>query len=349
VGWITNELAALARDARPPDARAEEEHFNFGTETRGRCVDAAGIIGSMLHRYGFDDSDLPGRTVSEPTWSRQGLTVLDVCAQHPPFSWSMPRPAYRWGVVFPRRGMYHRRYERFEHVVDGNTGYFRRPLAEAAMAVPAVPAARSYQGTVVDVAESVLDQFPELTEVTGSLQITPPMHLTHLLLRRSIAGGADDFTVSMAVVELLGLALSGAGSPSWHPRMSTELSHRRIAGQACELLQEGCADRSLIDVARAVAVSPFHLTRIFRRVTGMTMSQYRSRLRVHAALERINCGETDLSTIAASIGFADHSHMTRTLVAQLGHTPSALRELLRRSEIETACWDGVGASHPSLR
>ena len=307
-------------------------------------MDAAGTIVSVLHLSGFDDSDLPGRTVSELTWSRQGFAVLDLYAQHPPFSWSMPRPAYRWGVVFPRRGVYHRRYDGFEHVVDGNTGYFRRPLAEAAMAVPAVPAAHSYRGTVVDVDESVLDQLPALTEVTGPLQITPPMHLTHLLLRRSIAGGADDFAVSMALVELLGLAVSGAGSPSWHPRMSTALSHRRIAGQACELLQEGCADLSLIDVARAVAVSPFHLTRIFRRVTGVTMTQYRSRLRVHAALERIDCGESDLSTIAASIGFADHSHMTRTIVAQLGQTPTALRELLRRAEIETASWDGGGDS-----
>ena len=96
-----------------------------------------------------------------------------------------------------------------------------------------------------------------------------------------------------------------------------------------------------------VAVSPFHLTRIFRRVTGVTMTQYRSRLRVHAALERIDCGESDLSTIAASIGFADHSHMTRTIVAQLGQTPTALRELLLRAEIETAGWDGGDSRSPN--
>jgi AraC-like DNA-binding protein len=64
---------------------------------------------------------------------------------------------------------------------------------------------------------------------------------------------------------------------------------------------------------------------MFRRVTGMTISQDRARLRVQAALERISGGEEDLSRIAASTGFADHSHMTRTIVAQFGHTPSALR------------------------
>ena len=75
-------------------------------------------------------------------------------------------------------------------------------------------------------------------------------------------------------------------------------------------------------------MSPVHLTKMFRRVTGMTISQYRARLRVQAALERISGGDEDLSRIAASTGFADHSHMTRTIVAQFGHTPSALRNLL---------------------
>jgi len=46
-------------------------------------------------------------------------------------------------------------------------------------------------------------------------------------------------------------------------------------------------------------------------------------------LDRLSEGEDDLSALASAVGFADHSHMTRTVVAQLGEAPSALRRRLR--------------------
>jgi AraC-like DNA-binding protein len=61
----------------------------------------------------------------------------------------------------------------------------------------------------------------------------------------------------------------------------------------------------------------------------MTIPQYRRQLRVHAAVTEIAAGATDLAAIAATVGFADHSHMTRSIVARFGATPSRLRELLR--------------------
>jgi AraC-like DNA-binding protein len=40
-------------------------------------------------------------------------------------------------------------------------------------------------------------------------------------------------------------------------------------------------------------------------------------------------GDRDLAAIAAEEGFSDHAHLTRTTRRVLGHTPSALRSLLR--------------------
>jgi AraC-like DNA-binding protein len=81
------------------------------------------------------------------------------------------------------------------------------------------------------------------------------------------------------------------------------------------------------ELARAVAVSPHHLSRIFSTLTGDTISGYRNRIRVRLALERL-AGETSLARLAADLGFADQAHLTRVVRAQVGRAPSHLRLLL---------------------
>jgi AraC-like DNA-binding protein len=95
----------------------------------------------------------------------------------------------------------------------------------------------------------------------------------------------------------------------------------------CEQLHHS-PNASLVELARAVHYSPFHLSRVFREVMGLTLSRYRTRLRLHDVLTRLD-GASDLNRLAADAGFADHSHMTRTFVTHLGRTPSALRDSLR--------------------
>src|SRR5207244_4102040 len=77
---------------------------------------------------------------------------------------------------------------------------------------------------------------------------------------------------------------------------------------------------SLVGLARLVGASPHHLSRIFRRRTGESVSGYRNRLRVRRALERLAAGERSLSGLAADLGFTDHSHLVRALRAEV-HAP----------------------------
>lgn len=81
---------------------------------------------------------------------------------------------------------------------------------------------------------------------------------------------------------------------------------------------------SLSDLASAVGLSPFHLCRAFRLVTGTTISAYRTELRVRTALERVSAGE-DLTNVALSLGFVSHSHFTHAFKRMFGVAPSTLR------------------------
>ena len=87
----------------------------------------------------------------------------------------------------------------------------------------------------------------------------------------------------------------------------------------------------LVALSRVTGCSPHHLSRVFTQLTGLTVSQYRNRLRVSLALERVAEGERDLAGLAGDLGFADHAHLTRTVRAATGRTPSSLRAAFREA------------------
>lgn len=98
--------------------------------------------------------------------------------------------------------------------------------------------------------------------------------------------------------------------------------HRDIANDADEHLaihfREDC---DLSEVARDIGVSPHHLSRVFKAVTGRSLTQRRAQLRLRYATEEIVSGHDDLSTVALEAGFYDHSHMANSFRAHLGISP----------------------------
>ena len=100
--------------------------------------------------------------------------------------------------------------------------------------------------------------------------------------------------------------------------------HRRLVDDTKEALADGAvAGQSLSDIARAVGTSPAHLSRVFRRVTGTTVHRYRSQLRLRAAADRLV--GSDLSQLAAELGFSSHSHLSASFRRTFATTPSQAR------------------------
>jgi AraC-like DNA-binding protein len=262
-------------------------------------------------------------------WSNGSITFARVSYHAERYRWTPPTLGGIDAVVLVRCGAFRRRADGVDHVVDPHTGYFRRRGEEVSVA--------NFTGepeefNVIQLAPSLLqDLFAEPELPGGPVPITPEIDLMHRVLTASVSRQDDDVAVEEQVLELVTsvVAQRRAGVVRGS-RRSTEPNWRSLVSDACEVLHTSSGDMSVQELARTVGCSPFHLSRVFRAVTGSPISQYRLRLRVRAVLDRLSEGEEDLSSLANAVGFFDHSHMTRCVVAQVGEPPSVLRRRLRR-------------------
>ncbi|MEJ8567954.1 helix-turn-helix transcriptional regulator [Elongatibacter sediminis] len=82
----------------------------------------------------------------------------------------------------------------------------------------------------------------------------------------------------------------------------------------------------LDEVATAVACSPFHLSRLFRRLRGIGLHQHLSELRLRDAVDRVCDSDEPLTDIAMDLGFSSPSHFSSRFSDRLGVTPSRFRQ-----------------------
>ncbi|MEH1129053.1 helix-turn-helix transcriptional regulator [Micromonospora sp. CPCC 206061] len=167
------------------------------------------------------------------------------------------------------------------------------------------------------------------------LPLDDDLDLLHRTLVAASRRGVDAFAVVDQMHGLLDRLLTAPGSRAvgvygaWTPRRrETLVAHRRLADRAREALAAGQYTVGLDELAALVSTSPHHLSRVFRQVTGETLTAYRNRLRVRAVLSDLQDGAGNLRTLAARHGFADQAHLTRVVRRQLGHLPSEVRRML---------------------
>jgi AraC-like DNA-binding protein len=79
--------------------------------------------------------------------------------------------------------------------------------------------------------------------------------------------------------------------------------------------------------AREQGLRPESVSRGFSRAYGVTPAAYRLGIRVKGAVHGLANGSQSLAEVALEHGFADQSHMTRALRAQIGCTPGELRKV----------------------
>ena len=85
----------------------------------------------------------------------------------------------------------------------------------------------------------------------------------------------------------------------------------------------------MTDIARSVGVHPVHLSRTFAKAFRRTMTTRVQEVRVEGACRDVLLTNRSFSRIAADHGFADQSHLTRSLKKATGLTPNQLRRKAR--------------------
>ncbi len=146
-----------------------------------------------------------------------------------------------------------------------------------------------------------------------------------------LVGRYTDSVTEMAVARSLVLYLRRGGSD---PQLSPWLEGRNHLHPAVHRVQDAiAADPSrpwnATSLARIAATSPRHLARLFREQAGMSVMDYRTRLRIALARELLTQTRLDLERVAERSGFGSSRQLRRAWREFAGGAPSDVRRTAR--------------------
>lgn len=87
---------------------------------------------------------------------------------------------------------------------------------------------------------------------------------------------------------------------------------------------------SLTEVAARFYLSPYYLSRLFRRVTGQSIVDYLNNRRIEAAQKLLETTELSISAIAEQTGFASAAHFRRVFREVMDISPLQYRKKQRK-------------------
>lgn len=244
-------------------------------------------------------------------------------------------------IVFPRAGVY-MRHSRSESVVaDANQVLFFDRGQPYRISHPITGGDRS---TVFSLQQPLIQEILSSFDPAANDRPAPSFPLSHAIvttrqrlrhyrLLQALDGGG--LAGPLQIEEWALLLLADVIGDTYHRRsptkerrrVSTARAHAELTNAVKLVLNERFRERVLLDqVARAVAGSPYHLCRVFRRQTGHSIHHYLQQLRLHAALEQLveQPGE-HLTDLALDLGFASHSHFSTAFQREFGLAPSSFR------------------------
>lgn len=113
----------------------------------------------------------------------------------------------------------------------------------------------------------------------------------------------------------------------WLARAVIDVSDEAVvANHLADVIDRDPEVLRLEDVADRLGVSPRTVQRLARKYVGVPPAAMIRRRRLQEAAERVRTEpETDLSAVAADLGYADHAHLTNDFRTVLGFTPTAYR------------------------
>jgi len=230
-------------------------------------------------------------------------------------------------VVLPLSGLFSKH--------DGPGRYVTGTPSHAVFIAADTPYRLGYPGAIGDraltlrfsdaLAPDDLDRHGSGVPASSGLLPAEAMMLRNLLYAGLKGSEVDEFEIEALGLHLLEISLTAIGSPDAAVRGPTRARRSRSLQRVKEAVAIAPADKWDVEkLARIAAISPFHLCRVFRQMTGTSLYGYVLRERLASTLDAVLDGE-DLTIIALGAGFASHSHYTARFRSVFGCTPAALR------------------------
>jgi len=113
-------------------------------------------------------------------------------------------------------------------------------------------------------------------------------------------------------------AAAAAGGPPRTPALA-----RAVADYVAKNLDKPV---HLQDIARAVFVSPYHLSRTFKQLTGRTIVEYVQEQRLAKAEEILAATDFSITEVAGLVGFNDAAYFATCFKQKTGVTPGQYRK-----------------------
>jgi AraC-like DNA-binding protein len=257
----------------------------------------------------------------------RGARVVDHDCRKPAGALGSYEYSHDYGLVLVRRGGYLREVNGRGAYLGPTDAFFERPFVEQRI---------QHHGDAGDRCTSLWLSEDAVFALTGDASVpddpittTPAIDLRHRELVVGLRRGIDRFELDERLTRLVGsLAERAVPGRITARRPITRANHRRVVQHAREAIVADPAGADFTGLAEALGHTRFHVSRVFSRATGMTLSQFRNRVRVALAFDRLADGYQNLAALSADLGFVDQSHLTRVVRSSTGEPISALRRRL---------------------
>jgi AraC-like DNA-binding protein len=178
--------------------------------------------------------------------------------------------------------------------------------------------------------ESLFQVQSPLLRLTPSLQERVEPVLRHMMEESDNREDGWESIYRTLMAQFFALLRRGREQALPGEGLSRARTHDKLA-QVCRCIQEQYARAlTLEDVAGAYDVSPCYLSRMFKKMTGLSFSRYRNAVRVSSAKGFLAQAGMPVSAVAEQCGFESATHFGRVFKEFTGTTPLKYRKSIRK-------------------